>query len=147
MRTRSQLVCLVALLPVIAAADSVRAHFLVGAIVEPHLTLTTLAAPERVQVTRADLARGYVDVAATYRIANNDRRGYLLHFDTRTGLTRAIEVKGLAAPLTLGDLGADVHQQDAVGAREYALRYRLHLAPGAREGSYELPVRLDARAL
>ena len=78
---------------------------------------------------------------------SNDRRGYLLHFDTRTGLTRAIEVKGLAAPLMLGDLGADVHQQVAVGAREYALRYRLHLVPGAREGSYELPVRLDARSL
>ena len=66
MRTRSQLVCLVALLPVIAAADSVRAHFLVGAIVEPHLTLTTLAAPERVQVTRADLSKQPADVQAMF---------------------------------------------------------------------------------
>ncbi len=147
MRTRSQLVCLLALLPAIAAADSVRAHFLVGAVVEPRLSIATLSAPERVWVTRADLARGYLDVAARYRIASNDGRGYLLHFDTRTGLTRAIEVVGLAAPLTLGDAGADMHQRVGVGERDYALRYRLHLAPQAQVGSYELPVRVGVRPL
>ena len=147
MRTRSRAGWLLALLPAVALADTAGTNFQVGATVVPRTSVAPIAAPAQVQVTARDLALGYVDVAATYRVASNDPRGYLLKFATRTGLTRTIDVGGLAAPLTLSDAGAEVHQAVRTGAHDVALRYRLHLAPQAREGIYPLPVLVVARSL
>ena len=147
MRTRSRAGWLLALLPAAVLADTAGSQFQVGATVVPRTSVAPISAPARVQVTARDLALGYVDVAATYRVASNDPRGYVLRFATRTGLTSAIDVGGLPAPLTLGDAGAEVHQFAGKGAHDVALRYRLHLAPQAREGIYPLPVLVVARSL
>lgn len=140
MRADPRFLALLIAVPTLLAAQSVRDHFQVSARVVPKASITPVAAPARVEITADDLRRGYKDVAATYRVETNDQRGYLLRFNTRAGLTDAIEVRGLAAPVRLDDLGADVMQSAPPPRQDYRLQFRLQLAPTAQPGSYELPV-------
>lgn len=134
------LTVLLAALPALAVAGSREVPMQVSAYVVPRASLETTSAPATVEVTAADVAAGYKDVSATYRVRTNDPRGYFLHFATRAGLTQAIEVTGLDAPIMLDESGAEVLQQQPSRDQVYALGFRLRLAPGAAAGTYELPV-------
>jgi hypothetical protein len=147
MRTRWHIAILLAALPALAHAETSRASFTVGATVVPRLSIAVVAAPTQVQVTPADLARGYLDVAATYRVETSDLRGYLLSFATRNGLTGAVEVNGLGAPVVVDAVGTETMQTRAAPSREYALTFRLHLLPTVRIGAYDLPVVVGVRPL
>jgi hypothetical protein len=140
MRYRLPLLMLLATLPSLAGAESRQVQMQVSAYVEPRASIESTTAPATFELTAADLERGYKDVSASYRVRSNDPRGYFLRFDTRVGLTTAVEVTGLAVPVTLGDLGADILQQPAARQQEHALKFRLHLASGATAGTYALPV-------
>jgi hypothetical protein len=129
-----------AVVPALAGAESREAPMQVSAYVVPRASLEATSAPATVQVTAADVAVGYKDVAATYRVRTNDPRGYFLRFATRAGLTQAVEVTGLAAPVLLEESGTDVLQQHPSRDQVYSLGFRLRLAPGAAAGTYELPV-------
>lgn len=136
----SLLTVLLAALPALAAAESREAPLQVSAYVVPRASLAATSAPATVEVTAADVAAGYKDVAATYRVRTNDPRGYYLSFATRAGLTRAVEVTGLGAPVLLDESGADVLRPQPSRDQVYSLGFRLQLAPGAPAGTYELPV-------
>jgi hypothetical protein len=140
MRLQSQIFALLAMLPAVSVAETQQAHFLVSAEVLPRASIQAVGAPSQVQVTAADLSRGYVDVDASYRVQTNDPRGYWLRFATRSGLADSVEVRGLAAPVTVGDLGAEVLQKASGRVQAHALQFHLHLAPTAQPGMYELPV-------
>jgi hypothetical protein len=134
------LMVLLAACPALAGAESRDAPMQVSAYVLPRASLEAASAPATVEVTAADVATGYKDVSATYRVRTNDPRGYFLSFATRTGLAQAVEVTGLAAPVLLDDAGADVLLQQPSRDQVYSLGFRLRLAPGAAAGTYELPV-------
>lgn len=141
------LICL-ALLPTLAVAENVQAHFQVSAQVVPRASIESVGmAPQEMRLTDLDLFRGYKDISARYRVRSNDPRGYLLRFAPRAGLTDGIEVRGLSAPVTVGDLGAEVLQASVGRQQEYALQFRFHLAPTARAGEYELPVLVSVSTL
>jgi len=141
MRRLARLLICLALLPTLVAAENVQARFQVSAQVAPRASIEPVGiAPREIRVTDLDLSRGYKDVPATYRIRSNDSRGYLLRFATRAGLADGIEVSGLAAPFSIGELGADMMLSAAAPVQDYALQFRLHLLPTAQAGTYELPV-------
>jgi len=136
------------LLPAIATAGTASAPMQVSAYVAPRATLEAVTAlPSSINVEAADIAAGYKDVAATYRVRSNDPRGYYLRFDTRAGLTGAIVVTGLVAPFTVGALGAEVLEQPVARVQDYTLGFRLPLSAAARPGTYPLPVVLGVETL
>lgn len=140
-------IALAALLTWPAAAHQGEARFTVSAVVPAQVTLTALAAPSRLTVTAADVARGYKDVSAHYRVHTNDRKGYLLRFTARAGLTRQVLVLGLDADVVLRDEQVDIHRPASGGVDFVALGFRFVLEPAVRPGTYALPVHLVATPL
>ena len=130
-----------------AMAGQVRASFTVSVIVPARVTLTALEQPSELEVSAADVERGYAEVATTFRVSHNDRRGYLLSLLPRRGLTRQIEVQGLATTLVMGDEPVEVVQPGPPGSHQLALAFRFVLDPAVVPGRYPLPVLVDARPL
>lgn len=130
-----------------AVAGQARASFAVSAIVPARVTLTALDQPSALQVSAADVERGYAEIAATYRVSHNDRRGYLLRLVPRQGLIRGIEVQGLATPLVLGDGPVEVFQPEPPGSHQLAIAFRFVLDPAVLPGRYPLPVLVNAQPL
>lgn len=129
-----------------AAADA-RAQFTVSAYVAPRVSLEVVSQPAVLSLSAADVARGYVDVTAVYRVQNNDPAGYLVRLEPRVGLARAIEVSGLATDVVVRDGDVEVLQPAALRAREIALSFRMRLDAAAVPGQYPLPVRVSAASL
>ena len=130
-----------------AMAGQERASFTVSAVVPVRVTLTALDQPAELAISAADLERGYKDVAATYRVSHNDRRGYLLSLSPRVGVTREVEVHGLAARQLMREESVEIVQPGPPGSRELALGFRFVLDPAAVPGRYPLPVLVTARPL
>jgi hypothetical protein len=121
-----------------AWAAEARTSMLVSATVVAHASLETVGSA--VSVTEADLKRGYVDVSRTYRLRSNTPRT-LLQLHPRVGLTRQIDVLGLASPLQISEASVEILQP----ARDLLqLQFRLWLQPDAVAGEYPLPVHLAA---
>lgn len=134
-------------MPAAAVAGEARTQFRVTAYVAARASLEQIAQPSTVTVSGQDLERGYVDVAATYRVSSNDPAGYMVRLAPRVGLTRAIEVTGLATPVVVRDDVVDVSQPAALQPRELRLGFRLVLDEAAVPGTYSWPVQLQAYAL
>jgi hypothetical protein len=140
MRSCWVLSVLLAALPCGAArAETASATLQVSAQVLPHARLESSALP--VQVTVADLQRGYIDVSRQYRLRTNAPERVALQLNPRLGLTTAIDINGLQAPLRMHELGLEVTQPLA---REFTLQYRLWLDAAAQPGAYELPLQVAA---
>ena len=139
------------LLAVVAGADALadarQAQFMVQAIVPARVTMTVLEQPEEIEVSTADLERGYAVLTATYRVSHNDRRGYLLSILPRQGLTRQIEVQGLTTGLVMGNEPVELFQPRQPGSHQLSLAFRFVLDPAVVPGRYPLPVLVDARPL
>ena len=130
-----------------AMAGQGRASFTVSVVVPARVTLTALDQPSALEVSAADVERGYAEIAATYRVSHNDRRGYLLSLLPRHGLTREIEVRGLATTLVMGDEPVELVQPGPPGSHPLALAFRFVLDPAVVPGRYPLPVLVTARPL
>jgi hypothetical protein len=131
-----------------ARAETVSTNLLVSAYVAPRTSVEAVGAADTITLTAADLVLGYKDVSARYRVSSNEAHGYMLQFSTRAGLTRAIEVRGLGAPVELGVFGAEVPQSGLPRhAGELELQFRLQLAADARPGEYAMPVAVSANPL
>jgi len=134
------LLALLAALPCGAArADTATATLRVAARVVPHARLETDALP--VKITLADVQRGYVDVARQYLLRTNAPGRVVLQMDPRIGLTEAIDIEGLRAPLRMQHQGLEVTQPLAP---EFTLHYRLWLAAVVQPGTYDLPLQIAA---
>ena len=130
-----------------AMAGQGRASFTVSVVVPARVTLTPLDQSSALEVSAADVERGYAEIAATYRVSHNDRRGYLLSLLPRQGLTREIEVQGLATTLVMGDEPVELVQPGPPGSHPLALAFRFVLDPAVEPGRYPLPVLVTARPL
>jgi hypothetical protein len=122
-----------------ARAETASATLQVSVQVLPHARLESPALP--VQVTLADVQRGYVDVERQYRLRTNAPERVVLQLNPRLGLTAAIDINGLQAPLRMRDQGLEVSQPLE---REFTLQYRLWLEAAAQPGAYELPLQVAA---
>jgi hypothetical protein len=140
MRSLWLLLLFVAAFPLGAArADTASATLQVSATVLPHVRLQTDDSP--VAITAADVERGYRDVSRQYQLKTNAPDRVVLQLDPRVGLTEAIEIQGLQAPVRMRETGTEVTQPFG---RSFTLTYRLWLPPEAAPGEYELPVRVSA---
>ena len=140
-------VALAVLLAAPVLADQAQTRFTVSAVVPKRVTLTVLEQPAQLVLSDSDIERGYKDVSARYRVQHNDRNGYLLHLVPRVGLTRQIEVRGLAAEVVLGDADLAIRQASTGRLQEFELAFRFVLDPAAQPGSYALPIHVTAAPL
>ena len=140
-------VALAVLLAGPAIADQAQTRFTVSAVVPKRVTLTVLEQPAQLTLSSEDIERGYKEVSARYRVQHNDPHGYLLHLAPRIGLTRHVEVRGLATDVELGDTDLAIRQASAGRLYEFELAFRFVLDPEARPGSYALPVHVTAAPL
>jgi hypothetical protein len=138
---------LLAAIPLAAEGGDVRASFAVSVVVPARASLETLAEPALLSVSEADVARGYVDVAALYRVRNNDPAGYLVRLAPRTGLTSTIEVSGLATDVVMRDEVVEVAQPASLQPLDLNLQFRLMLDPTATAGVYRMPLHVSVAAL
>ena len=76
---------LMAVVPCVAAAGETRASFLVSATVLARASLESVSQPTTLSVSPEDVARGYLDVTAAYRVSSNDPSGYMVRLAPRTG--------------------------------------------------------------
>ena len=140
-------VLLVATTPLVAGAGESRAQFSVTATVSPRASVEPLTQPAQLSISQVDVERGYVDVAAAYRVSSNDPSGYMVRLAPRTGLTRAVEVAGLSSPVVVTDQSVEVIQPAALRPQRLDLRFRLVLAENAVPGTYAMPVQLSVATL
>ena len=134
-------------MPVTALGGEARAQFAVTAYVTARASIESVAQPTQFSVSTSDLERGFVDLAAVYRVSSNDPAGYMVRLAPRVGLARAIEVTGLATPVVVRDDVVDVSQPAALQPRELQLGFRLLLHEAAVPGTYSWPVHLHAYVL
>lgn len=122
----------------------------VSATVLKHARMNITEQPATLEITAADVARGYVDVARAGQISirSNSPR-YLLEFAVQEGFFRRIDVAGLGEDVILGATGG-VASRPAGGpaaTTTMRLRYRFLLAASAQPGAYPWPMRLSVSAL
>ena len=142
------LVCLLGLAvvePVIAAVQTT--SFGVTVRVVARTRLEVVDAPTTIQVSVEDLARGYKDVDARYRVHVSRMTPYFVRIAPRVGLAEAVQVAGLGAAVMLGSDEIEVLRPAAAGASDLNLRLRLLLRPGLPAGAYELPLHLSVSPL
>jgi hypothetical protein len=130
-----------------ALADQQQARFTVAVTVPARVTLEALEPSGSITLSAEDVARGYKDVSASYRVRHNDRRGYLLQIAPRVGLARQVEVRGLGADVVLRDDTIEIHRPGAEFLQDLALEFRLLLDAAAQPGVFPLPVRLAVTPL
>jgi hypothetical protein len=127
-----------------ASADQRQAGFQVGVTVPVRVTLEVVEQPTQLALTDEDVARGYKDVSARYRVRYNDRRGYLLRLAPRLGVTQYVEVRGLGGNIVLREAAIDISRAGAAFLQDLALEFHFVLDPSASPGIVELPVHVAA---
>ncbi|MFZ3072622.1 MAG: hypothetical protein WA162_05210 [Thermodesulfobacteriota bacterium] len=104
-----------------------------------------------VNVTREDLARGYVEVAkaTVMEVKTNSRSGYLLSFESSGGPFGEVwVVEGGRVTVITGSGGFvnEANRSGGVITEMKELGYRLYLADGAKTGSYAWPLSVQVIA-
>jgi hypothetical protein len=116
----------------------------VAVTVPVRVVLEAIDQPSELTLSAEDVARGYKDVSARYRVRHNDRRGYLLQIAPRSGITSRIEVNGLGSEMELRDEALDVRRPGATFEQELRLEFRFVLNAQVRPGTFALPVYVAA---
>ncbi len=145
----------------VAAADAREAHtsFAVTATVQAVTRIESESAPARLEISAADVRRGFIDVAQPTALAihSNSPQGFELDVMTVAPLVSGMVIHGLGGELPLGAEGGTLVQrpQDLQpgGAQQrlqdvrLSLKFTLMLVPGLAPGSYPWPMRIAVRPL
>ena len=132
------------------SAAEARAPLMVSAMVLPVARVHLAVAVPQVQVSAADLARGYTDAPRPFllRVESNSRAGFALDVATLSPWFTAVTLTGLDADVSLGAAGGTVVQRwQGTRSRSFELRARFMLAPGLRAGLYVWPLQVSVRPL
>ena len=130
-----------------ALADQRQARFTVSVTVPARVVIEPLEPSDRFTLSAEDVARGYKDVAASYRVRHNDRKGYLLQIAPRVGLARQVEVRGLGTDVVMRDETIEIHRPGAEFLQDLELQFRLLLDTAVQPGVFQLPVQVAATPL
>lgn len=133
-----------------AGAREVHSDFSVSVLVRPIAKLELQSAPAGLEISAADLRRGYIDVMqpTEFTVRSNSPNGYALEFLTVAPVLSSMIVAGLNSDLALGkDGGTIVQRWQKAQAVNVSLKFRFELAPGLVAGNYPWPVRLAVRPL
>lgn len=120
----------------VAPAWAGNALLQVRATVLERARLQLVTQPATLQLTAADVARGYVDVPEPTRVQleSNMRKPVQLDFTAGAGAVRAGGVELLDGPARM---------QPVVGRQQVELRFRLHLDRDAVPGVHAWPVQIS----
>ncbi|HEY2463532.1 MAG TPA: hypothetical protein VGI32_05700 [Steroidobacteraceae bacterium] len=146
----ARIVLIVAASVTAAGARDVRSDLAVSVIVRPAANLELRSAPTGLDISPADLRRGYIDVMQPTQLTvrSNSPNGYALEVLTVAPLLSSMVVEGLSSDLVLGAEGGTIVQRwQKSQAVNLSLKFRFELAPGLSAGSYPWPVRLAVRPL
>lgn len=127
-------------------ANAQQSRFVVHAEVTPRTTLERVSAAT-IDVSAADIQRGYAEPVARYRVRSNDPRGFLLQVRPRSVHVESVELAAAARPVALGVDGVEVYHPWARGAQEVAVRVRVKLHDVTRPGRLALPLHVSVAAL
>jgi hypothetical protein len=127
-------------LPVQAQAT---AQLRVTATVRPYLAVRLVSHPVQVEVTQADVARGYVDaVPLGVQVQSNSRAAYGLMFERHGEAFSAASIEGLGSRLQVVSQGAITWRPESLhNALDF--RVRLQLAPNLAPGRYPWPLQFS----
>ena len=136
------------IVPCAFAQRTASAEMRVSAVVVARCLLHVDSAPEFLNVSSEDVARGFVDLAVPlqFTVRTNDPLGYVLEFAMPDGVVRAIEIRGPDFEVTVtGSEGWIV--RPFVGSAPFAsrLKLRARLTPGTTPGSYPWQLAVSAR--
>lgn len=128
-------------------ASAASQQLTITAAVVKRASLKIVAQPASVVISAEDIARGYVDVPRSTRVAvtNNSRDGYMLEFAGTGEFIRQITVQGLDAEVQMEPAGGLVTRPGATLAAAtdtLTLGFRFILSGSARPGTYTWPLRL-----
>jgi hypothetical protein len=147
MRPAALAIAAVLWIPPAVLAESASARMNVSVQVLARAVVTVDNMPE-IEITAADLARGYVDVAQPlqFRVRTNSRAGCLLQVARTDETFSAVE-------LSFGNTNMTVGQESWIarpyvpGGESVTASVRVRLAPGASLGRHPLPLAFSASAL
>jgi hypothetical protein len=108
--------------------------------------LTVDSQPSSVQVTTADITRGYIDLpqAIAFHVRSNARDGYSLQFQPVSGPFTTAVLSWSNAVATVGADASWMAQPYQRGITTGSMSVHLTLAPGTTPGTYAWPVALGA---
>lgn len=133
--------------PVQAAGNS--AQVSVGATVLRHISLRVLELPSSVEITAADVQRGYVDVdrPSTIEIRSNSPSGFMLSIESQAEFARGTEVRGLGGMTAFGRFGGVLVVKGTQGGgmqtTPVQLSFRILLSDDAQPGHYAWPLQVS----
>lgn len=128
-------------------AGSISASLSVSVVVPARALLTVESQPAGLEITEADVTRGYVEApgVSLVRVRTNSPAGWLLEFQPLQGPYRALEVTGLGSTAHVDASGGWLAQPyDGKTLVTASLGYRFFLTADARPGLYQWPVALSA---
>lgn len=131
-------------------ADATSTSIAVGARVSPIATYRTLSAQTQLQITPADIARGFVELprATQIEVRSNSRAGYVLDVRPMNVLFTRVEVLGFGSDIALdADGGRIVQRWERPSAATITVGYRFHLSAATAPGTYPWPLHLAVEPL
>lgn len=122
------------------AAGGAKALVTVGATVVRHFSIRVLTLPRTIQISSADIARGYVDLpsASKLEIRSNAPVGYLLTVKSQADFATGIEVYGIDGAASLSRTGVLSARASGKGMLTtlVELSFRVLLSAQARPGHH-----------
>ena len=124
-----------------SAADNASAQVAVGATVLRYSSVNVLTAPRMVNISKANIALGYVDVTTTSKleIRSNSPTGYALAIESQADFARGTEVRGAGGVAALGRFGGmlNIHTVGhGMQTTPVELSFRVLLSEEARPGVF-----------
>jgi hypothetical protein len=104
----------------------------------------------QLNITNADIARGYIDAPGAFRFSvnSNSRLGYLMDFHPIGYIFSSVRISGLGDSIQLGADGGTIIQRGMLPKKtSYELGFRFALNSAVRSGSYPWPLQLSVRSL
>ena len=133
-----------------AGAKDVHSDFSVSVIVRPAANIELHSVPASLDISAADLRRGYIEVMqpTQFTVRSNSPNGYALEVLTVAPVLSSMIVEGLNSELALGAEGGTIVQRwQKPQVLNVSLKFRFELVPGLGAGNYPWPVRLAVRPL
>ncbi len=131
-------------------ATTARGVLSVGATVLARADIRLASVPEAIEISSADLARGFIDIAEPARLVvrNTSAVGFELEVQPVSPLFTAVEIRGSGADVAFDAAGGAIAQRGRRGAElPVVLGFRFTLAPGLAPGRYPWPLAFSVRPL
>ncbi len=146
-------VCLINLLLILIPADAMagssRTNMQAHAQVSTVFNATLVSQTTTINVTAADVARGYVEIdhATVLDVHTNSRDGYYLSFEAGSHTFSEIWVMDQNRTTLLSNGSGYIHQDNASSKETKRLSYRFTLPKLLPPGSYDWPLMVSAVAI